>query len=168
MICRLLFVAALAISLAGGAACGPPIDLAKSIAVTDVLTGWYDWGVLGGQNKLVPSISFRLQNTGTVPLSGIEMTVSYWKIGADGENESKELIPLGTPLAPGASTNLLVVHGDVGFTSLAARAEMLTLSSFEDFTAKLFVKRAGKIVPLGEFKIDRRLLPNTTQAPGTK
>jgi hypothetical protein len=32
---------------------------------------------------------------------------------------------------------------------------------FKDFTAKVFAKRGGKIVKLGEFKIDRRIIPHS-------
>jgi hypothetical protein len=165
MSCRPFLVAALAVSIAAGAACGPSIDLAKAVAITDVITGWYDWGIQDGQNKLVPSISFRLQNTGASPLSSVQMTVSFWQEGKDGENDSKQIIAVDSSLPPGASTNLLVVRSDFGATSPAPRAEMLTNGSFVDYNIKLFAKRAGKIVPVGQFKVDRRLLPHVTQAP---
>jgi hypothetical protein len=34
-------------------------------------------------------------------------------------------------------------------------------SQFRDAVAKLFAKRSGTIVPLGEYPIDRQILPNT-------
>ena len=86
------FLAVLMCAVASGTGCTPSIDLAKSVAVTDVLTGWYDFGVVDGQNKLVPSIAFRLKNNGTVPLTGVEMTVSFWTVGADGESDSKQIV----------------------------------------------------------------------------
>ena len=32
------------------------------LQVQDVSTGWFDAGIVNGQNKLVPSITFRLKN----------------------------------------------------------------------------------------------------------
>jgi len=35
------------------AGCGPKVDLAKGLQVLTVSTGWYDAGLVNGQNKLV-------------------------------------------------------------------------------------------------------------------
>lgn len=37
-------------------------EVEKDLTITDIHTGWYDVGVVDGQNKLVPSITLRLQN----------------------------------------------------------------------------------------------------------
>jgi hypothetical protein len=44
------------------AACGPTVDLTKGLQVTIVNTGWFDAGIVNGQNKLVPTVSFTLKN----------------------------------------------------------------------------------------------------------
>ena len=50
--------------------------------MTDVVTGWYDAGIVEGEmNKLVPSISFRLTNVGTVPVYSVYVTLSFRVIG---------------------------------------------------------------------------------------
>jgi hypothetical protein len=165
---RLCAPVVLAFIVAAGAGCTSSVDLAKSVAVTDVLTGWHDFGLVNGENKLVPSISFRLQNTGTTPLSGVEMLVAFWAEGADGESDSKLIIATREPLAPGASTNLLTVRSEVGATSLTPRAQMFNSSYWKDFTAKLVAKRAGKFVKLGEYRVDRRLLAAPAVESGTK
>ncbi len=48
------------------AACGgPPAPLDKVVKVDNVVTGWFDAGVTDdGKNKIVPSISLTLTNTG--------------------------------------------------------------------------------------------------------
>ena len=37
-------------------------DVEKDLKLTDVSTGWYDVGVVNGQNKIVPSITLQLEN----------------------------------------------------------------------------------------------------------
>ncbi len=156
---RLVGLLALA---AFASACGPSVDLAN-LKVTDVFSGWYDYGVVNNLNKLVPSISFRLQNTGPVPADEVDLTVSFWTDGADGEWDAKEVAGIGDKaVAPGASTDPILIRADAGYTSEAARADFFSNSVFKDVTAKVFAKRGGKIVPLGTFKLDRRVIPHAT------
>lgn len=158
---RTLLAFAAGIALLAGAGCARSVDLEKSLAITDVFTGWYDNGIKDGLNQLVPSISFRLQNVGSTPVSEVELIVSFWQDGADGELTSKDVNGIGSSaIAPGASTDPILVHGDVGYTLEAPRAELFNHSQFKDFTAKVFAKRGGKIVRLGEHKLDRRILPH--------
>ncbi len=44
-------------------ACGPTVDLTKGLEVKIVNSGWYDLGIVNGQNKLVPTVTFTLHNT---------------------------------------------------------------------------------------------------------
>jgi hypothetical protein len=154
-----LFLAAAVLSLVTSAACGPGVDLAKTLEVTSVFTGWYDQGVVGGKNKLVPSITFQLHNKGTAVVSRVQLLVSFWKTSDDGEWDSALVTGIGsTSLAPGMSTDPLVVRATIGYTFEQPRAEIFSHSQFQDVTAKIFAKRSDKFVPLGEFKLDRRLL----------
>ena len=154
------------VAVVSASACGPQIDLAK-LQPTDVLTGWYDAGLKDGLNHLLPSISFRLRNTDAVPASNVQLTVSFWQDGADGENDSFEVKGIGSyAIAPGATGDPLLVRAEHGYTMEQPRAELFTHSQFKDFTAKVFAKRAGKIVPIGNFRIDRRILPHVSAAAG--
>ncbi len=142
------------------------IDLASSVAVTEVSSGWYDNGLKNGLNHLVPSITFRVRNTGTQPLTNVRMVVGFWL--ADGrELESAEVVPIGSePVAPGAQSAPVLVRIETGYTLEQPRAELFMNSDFKDASAKLFAKRAGHIVPVGEYKIDRQLLPHVAQTSG--
>ncbi len=40
-------------------ACGPTVDLTKGLKITIVETGWFDAGIVNGQNKLVPTVTLR-------------------------------------------------------------------------------------------------------------
>ena len=54
----LAFVLTAALAASG---CGKTVDLATGLQVLDVSTGWFDAGIVDGKNKLVPSVSFTLQ-----------------------------------------------------------------------------------------------------------
>jgi hypothetical protein len=152
----------LALSLLVGAGCGPQIDL-KSVVLDETFTGWYDYGPSQGMNKLVPSISFRLKNAGPVPLTQIQLTVSFWQQDADGEIDSKDITGIGAAaVAPGASSDPVFVHSDVGYTLPQPQGELFTNSEFKDFVVKLFARRNGKILKLGEFTVEHRIIPHAT------
>jgi len=162
------------LALAGGVlladGCGPGVDL-KKISVVDVLSGYADGGVLtegamAGWNHMLPSITFRLRNDSATPMSGVRLTAAFWPEGKDAELDSLELpgIPADQLLAPGATTEPITVRSNVGFNLEAARSELFKQTLFVDITAKLFAKHSGQIVPIGAFKLDRRLIPSTQAA----
>jgi len=154
----------LAAILFSSVSCGPRVDLATALSVTDVFSGYYDFGIVNGLNKLVPSISFRLKNAATSPLTQVQLIVSFWQKGADGELDSKEVTGIGgTAVAPGGTSDPVLVRSDTGYTIDQPRNELFTHSDFKDFTAKVFAKRGGKIVPLGVFALERRVIPHVDQ-----
>jgi len=156
----------LILSLAAGAllaaSCGAsPTDLAKAVKVTDVVTGWYDAGIVAGQkNKLVPSISFRLTNVGTAPVSSVYVTLSFRQIGDQQEWGSAYVKAVGPEGLPGgSSTSPMVVRSSFGYTGEQARSQMLQHSQFVDALVSLFAKSgSAPPVKIGQFKIHRQLL----------
>ena len=75
----------LAVALVASGGCGLGVDLEKALSVTDVTSGWYDFGLVGGLNKMVPQVSFRLKNVAEKPITQVQLIVSFWQDGADGE-----------------------------------------------------------------------------------
>lgn len=151
----------LALFMAGGSACARPVNLSTDIQVTEVTTGWYDAGIDPATtwNHLVPTITFSLRNVTDRPIAGVQLTVSFWPDGADGEVGDKLIRGIGDDgLAPGAQTAPLTVRSDTGYNLQGARADLFTHGSFKDWTIKLFAKRGGRIVPIGEHKVERRLI----------
>jgi hypothetical protein len=154
-----LLAIVMGILVAFSAACGASVDLSK-LAVAESFTGWYDNGVKDGRNHLVPSISFKLQNTGTSPANEVQVVVSFWRDGDDGEYDGKEVRGLGAEaLSPGASSAPILVRAEHGYTLEQPRAELFTHSGFKDVTAKILAKRDGRVVRLADVKIDRRIIP---------
>ena len=100
------------------AGCGRDIELNEALAVTDVLSGYYDNGVKDGKTHFVPSITFRLKNQSAQKVPGIELDVAFWEEGKDGEMDSVSRAGIGADgLAAGASTEPLTVRSNVGFTA---------------------------------------------------
>ena len=104
-IARACAVAALVLSL-GAAGCGAPdVDVAKVVKVAELTTGWFDVGIVDGQNKLVPSAVVTVTNTGTEKLSGLQIYVVFRFVGETEELGSGSFVLRGEDaLAPSANS----------------------------------------------------------------
>ncbi len=171
---RLLGAIVVALSLTG-AGCAQ-VDLAKALTVTDVFTGYHPVGVVDDlNNKMVPSFTFKLHNAGDAAVSRVQLMVGFWQVGGESlELDSKQIEGIGAEaLAPGASTQPLLVRSEKGYTLSieAPREQMFENGAFQDVTVKLFARRDGRLVPLGEFPVERRIIPSasapTASAPST-
>ena len=152
---RLIFLLALAAS-----ACGPTIDLKASLQAQDVSTGWADLGVINGQNKIVPSVTFKFKNIGNQPITTLQANVIFRRVGEEVEWGSGFLRVAGSEgLAPGASSKSLSVNSQRGYTGTDPRAQMLANKEFVDARVQLFAKYGStQWTLIGEFPIDRRLV----------
>ena len=64
----------------------------------------------------------------------------------------------GNDLGPGASLGPFNLSSDLGYSSPAARTQMLQHSMFKDAKVELFVKQGSRQwTRLGEYRIDRQL-----------
>ena len=181
---RTLAVAAL-IAVAAGCG-GPSLDPSTTLAVTDVTTGWLDVGFDElGRNKLVPTISFRLENVSqgrirTLQLSGVfrrclpvyegqPMPVSDVSppdsdmgtcAGESQEWGNAFVRAVGREgLEPGMGTEQFTMQSGLGYTGEQPRLDMLQHGDFVDAKVELFIKhRADRWVMLNEYQIERQLL----------
>ena len=141
--------------------CDSTPNLTQALAVTDVLSGWYDNGFKDGKNHLLPSITFRLKNQSDRSIYGVQLSIAFWQDGADGEWDSRLVTGIGgTPIAAGQSTEPITVHAGVGYTAEVPRAEIFTNSAYKDVTVKMFAKRGGRIYAVGQFKVEHRIIPH--------
>jgi hypothetical protein len=136
-------------------------EVEKDLTITDVHTGWYDAGIVQGQNKLVPSISLKLKNVSPEEISRVQINAVFKRL--DGENKEwdahfvRGIGPDG--LAPGAKGDELVLRSERGYTGQQSRLQMLQNKEFIDAKVEIFGKHGSRFwVKLGEFKIDRQLL----------
>ncbi|MBZ5555822.1 MAG: hypothetical protein LAO77_00970 [Acidobacteriia bacterium] len=143
------------------AACGPTVDLAKGLQVEMVSTGWFDAGIVNGQNKLVPTASFKLKNVSDQKLVTLQINALFRRVNENDEWGSAFLTAVGSQgLAPGATTDVLTARSQLGYTgSDQTRAEMLQNTHFVDAKVQLFAKYAStQWVKIGEYPIVRELL----------
>jgi hypothetical protein len=140
--------------------CSKTIDIQKALAVTDVHTGWYDAGIINGQNKLVPSISLKLKNAQAEPITGVQLNAIFHRVGEeDGWGEHFVQAVDRSGLAPGATTQQIVLRSGLGYTGAQPRLELLRNSQFVDARVDIFGKQGrGGWVKLAAVQIDRQLL----------
>ena len=169
------------------AACGPPPDLRTALDVTDITTGWLDVGLDElGRNKLVPAISFRVENISNGQLGMLQLNGVFRRCLVLYEGQPPPEDPVspadpeaGTCLAEdqewggasliraagregldaGAGAGPFTMESRLGYTGQQSLAEMLQHRDFVDVKIELFVKhRAEQWAKLGEYPIARQLL----------
>jgi hypothetical protein len=151
----------LLVAIASSAACGPTVDLTKGLQVTIVNSGWYDLGIVNGQNKLVPTVMFTLHNTSDQTLGTLQVQALFRRVTENTEWGNGFLTVVGSKgLAPSATTDLITVKSQLGYTgSEQSRQEMLQNTQFVDAKVELFGKYAStQWVRLGSFPVTRQLL----------
>jgi hypothetical protein len=153
---RLLVLVAL---IAAG--CGPKVDLTKGLKINVLNTGWYDAGIVNGQNKLVPSITFTVTNVSNRKLTTLQINALFRRVNEPDEWGSAFLTVAGSEaLAPGATTPPLTIKSNLGYTGAdQSRQEMLHNSHFVDAKVELFAKYGPtQWVRVGDYPITRQLL----------
>jgi hypothetical protein len=144
----------------GATACGDRVDAKEALVVTDVVSGWFDAGIVGGKNKLVPSISFRVENKAASTIHSVQFNAVFRVIGDAEELGSAFVRGISAEgLAPGAKTEPFTLRSALGYTGEQPRSQMLQHSEFRDAQVQIFAKHGSKQwVQIGEFKVDRQLL----------
>src|SRR3954465_3918430 len=143
------------------AACGPTVDLTKGLEVAVINSGWYDLGIVNGQNKLVPTVIFTLHNVSDQTLGTLQVQALFRRVGENTEWGNGFLTVVGSKgLAPGATSEPITIKSQLGYTgSDQSRQEMLQNSHFVDAKVELFGKYAStQWVLLGSYPITRQLL----------
>jgi len=151
----------LLLAIVSSAACGPTVDLTKGLHVSIVNSGWYDLGIVNGQNKLVPTVIFTLQNTSDQKLVTLQINALFRRVSEETEWGSGFLTVAGSQgLAPGATSDPITIKSQLGYTgSEQSRMEMLQNTHFVDAKVELFGKYAStQWVRLGSYPITRQLL----------
>ena len=154
-------VAAVALSALLLSGCSS-VAVEDAVAVTDVQTGWYDAGLVEGgtKNKLVPSISLRLQNTTAEQVASIQLNAIFRRVGeqeAWGEHFVMAINREG--LGPNAKTAPIVLRSNLGYTGTQSRLQMLQNREFVDAKVEIYGKSGSRTwVKLAEHQIARNLL----------
>lgn len=146
--------------------CGSSVNAVASLEPIDVVTGWFDDGIIqGGKNKLVPSVSLKLRNKSGQPLKSVQINAIFKRVN---ENQMWGeyfgwAVPREPQLAPGAETNLMVMRSTLGYTGDQPRMQMLQNHEFVDAKVEIFLKQGSKVwAKLAEYPIQRQLLTRSS------
>ncbi len=142
--------------------CGSSVEAVAALEPVDVVTGWFDDGIIEGpKNKLVPSVTLRLRNKTSAELKSIQINAIFRRVGEQemwGEHFGWA-IPRNPALAAGAETAPLVMRSTLGYTGVQPRMQMLQNKEFIDAKVEIFLKQGSKVwAKLAEYPIDRQLL----------
>jgi hypothetical protein len=157
---RSLVGAALVLALGFAGCGGPNVDVGKVITVSNLTTGWFDVGIVNGQNKLVPSASFTVTNTGTATLSGLQVFSVFRFIGETPELGSSLVVLRGQDaLKPSVMSKPITVRATWGFSGEQPRGQLMMHSQFKDARIEIFAKYGSTaFVKLTEAQVTRQLL----------
>jgi hypothetical protein len=155
-----MHLVALGLALAG-ISCGPTVDLAKTLQIDVVETGWFDAGIVNGQNKLVPAARITVRNNSDQKLVLLQIN-SLFRHGTDTEEWGSAFITAAGSegLGPGSTTAPLLLKSQNGYTGTdQTRQDMLKNTQFVDAKIQLFAKYGSvQWVRMGEHAIERKLL----------
>jgi hypothetical protein len=135
-------------------------EVEKDLILTDIHTGWYDAGIVDGQNKLVPTITLRLQNVSSEPIARVQLNAVFRRQGEQQEWDAHFVRGIGPDgLAAGATGDALVLRSDRGYTGPQSRLQMLQNKEFVDARVEIFGKHGSRLwVKIGDYTIDRQLV----------
>jgi hypothetical protein len=158
---RLLPLACVTLAAALSVSCGASEAAVAALEPVDVVTGWFDYGILeGGKNKLVPSVTMKLRNKGDQPIRSVQINAIFRRV-----NEQEmwgEYFGWAVPREPlpaGASTNTLVMRSTLGYTGEQPRMQMLQNREFIDAKVEIYLKQGSRVwAKLAEYPIQRQLL----------
>jgi hypothetical protein len=151
----------LAVLLIISMGCNRGIDPIAVFEPHDVVTGWFDAGIVEGhKNKLVPSISLKLRNKSSEPVRSIQINAIFRRVNeAEMWGEHYGWAVQRDSLPPGASTRELVLRSGLGYTGEQPRMQMLQNREFVDAKVEIFLRQGSRVwAKLAEFPIDRQLL----------
>lgn len=136
-------------------------EVENDLMIVDVHAGWYDAGIVeGGMNKLVPSVSLRLQNVSDREISSVQLNAIFRRVGEEqawGEHFVRGIGPEG--LVPGATTEPIVLRSTLGYTGAQARLQMLQNREFVDAKVEIYGKHGSRAwVKMAEYQVERQLL----------
>ncbi len=153
--------AILSVALAvGSAACGPTVDVAKVLDVHVDSSGWFDAGIINGQNKLVPTVTITIKNNSDQTLGLLQVNSLFRQVNAAEEWGSAFQTAAGSEgLKPGEAKTLTLKSNN-GYTgSGETRQEMLANSHFVDAKVELFAKYGStQWKKMGDYPVTRQLL----------
>lgn len=136
-------------------------DVGTDLRIVGENTGWYDVGLQpDGDNKLVPSVSFSLENISDRDIASVQLNAVFKRVGEEnswGEHFVRGIDAEG--LAAGATSDGIVLRSTLGYTGPQTRDQMLLNRRFVDARVEIFGRHGRRMwTKMAEFPIERALL----------
>ena len=120
MFARCSLRACLLLTVTLATACSGSVDIQQALEVADTSSGYFDAGIVGGKNKIVPSVTFRLKKKADADLAGVALNVVFRHPAAAGTNVEEpweDVYVQRADFKAGANeTEPLTVRPDKGYT----------------------------------------------------
>jgi hypothetical protein len=141
-------------------ACRPSAPLDEKLVVTDIQTGYHDGGTQAGQNRLLPTLSFRVRNQSDSRVASVQFNAIFRVVGEEEELGSQLIRGIDSSgIGPGEVAGPYVLRSSFGYTGEQARVEMFQHEGFQDVQVELFAKEGGaRWVKLLDQLVDRHLV----------
>lgn len=148
-------------ALVVGGCDGSSVDALAALRMIEVSSGWFDAGPDNlGRNKLVPTVSFRLDNSTDDAIRYVQLNAVFRRKGEEEEWGTHYVRAFGSDgLDAQQYTKVFRLESGRGYTGEQAWSEMLAHRDFVDVEMDLFVKHRGnEWVRLDSVSVDRQLL----------
>ena len=142
------------------ASCAQPVDLKASLEMADVTSGWFDAGIVGGRNKIVPSVSLRLRRKGGADIDRVSLNALFRALDGKESELDNDVYVQRVDFAAEA-TPPITLRAENGYTAdpPQSRADMLKNSHFRDMRVQILVKQgASQWTDLGWIEVKRHLI----------
>jgi len=151
--------AALVLLLAALGACRD-VNVGEVVTATDLSGGWYDDGVVEGKNRLLPSVSFRLEKRTSEELGPLALNVLFKRLVNGEEQEWEDVYLQRVEFTEGNRSRLLTVRPANGYTAdpPQSRADMLQHSQFVDVRAIILARQGSTWIEMGRLDLPRTLI----------
>lgn len=150
----------LSLMLVAAAAAGcRSVNIAEVVTATDLSGGWYDDGVVDGKNRLLPTVSFRLEKSTSEDIGPLALNVLFKRL-TNGEEQWEDVYLQRVEFTEGNRTRLLTVRPANGYTAEPpqSRADMLQHSQFVDVRAIILARQGSTWIEMGRLDLPRKLM----------
>lgn len=136
------------------------VNVGEVVRVTDLSGGWYDGGIVDGKNRLLPTVSFRLEKTTSEQVGPLALNILFKRLVNGVEQEWEDVYLQRVEFSEGNRTPVLTVRAPNGYTGdpPQSRAEMLKNSQFVDARAIIFARQGSTWIELGRYDLPRTLI----------
>ena len=141
-------------------ACAGPPKADEALEVYELKTGYDDGGVDAGQNRLLPTVSFKLRNKASRSINSVQVNAVFRVLEDPEELGSQSVWAIDYKgLESGQSVGPFVMRSRFGYSGEQARVDMFQHEGFKDVVVQVFAKQGGnQWVKLTEQVVERQLI----------